>query len=516
MKYKWIFLFLFLTLLPLLSLRDYTVGNELRYLSIADEAMREGTFFAFTNHGVSYADKPPLYFWIIMLGKWLFGEHYMWFISLFSFIPAGIITCIMDRWCAKELADSYRTTGVLMMMSCGLFLALILILRMDMLMCMFITLALYIFYRMLKSEGNKQVNAVLFPLFIFLALFTKGPIGFLVPLLSTFVFLLLTKRFRTIGKYWGWKTWTILLLCCAGWFGAAYAEGGQEYMHNMLFHQTIDRAVNSFRHDGPFYHYCLTIWYAMLPWSFLLASVLIISALKKPKYTELQKFFLTIIGTTFVLLSSISSKVDVYMLPMFPFIVYLALMFLPEVSRNRWVMLSLALPASIFVLAFPAYMVVSRMETMAFAIQPLFYVAAGLLSLTGILALYILYKKEQTLLAIRTLVYGLFVAAFIGSWDIPKINGEIGYRELCTKAKELARIHQTSDYYVWKLRRPENMDVYLQQDIIITTPEAVAQSGDRQALFLVPAKELSHLPDYFAEKETYQIGRRYAIIVLKD
>lgn len=376
MKYKWIFLFLFLTLLPLLSLRDYTVGNELRYLSIADEAMREGTFFAFTNHGVFYADKPPLYFWIIMLGKWLFGEHYMWFISLFSFIPAGIITCIMDRWCAKELADSYRTTGVLMMMSCGLFLALILILRMDMLMCMFITLALYIFYRMLKSEGNKQVNAVLFPLFIFLALFTKGPIGFLVPLLSTFVFLLLTKRFRTIGKYWGWKTWTILLLCCAGWFGAAYAEGGQEYMHNMLFHQTIDRAVNSFRHDGPFYHYCLTIWYAMLPWSFLLASVLIISALKKPKYTELQKFFLTIIGTTFVLLSSISSKVDVYMLPMFPFIVYLALMFLPEVSRNRWVMLSLALPASIFVLAFPAYMVVSRMETMAFAIQPLFYVAA--------------------------------------------------------------------------------------------------------------------------------------------
>ena len=127
MKYKWIFLFLFLTLLPLLSLRDYTVGNELRYLSIADEAMREGTFFAFTNHGVFYADKPPLYFWIIMLGKWLFGEHYMWFISLFSFIPAGIITCIMDRWCAKELADSYRTTGVLMMMSCGLFLALILI-----------------------------------------------------------------------------------------------------------------------------------------------------------------------------------------------------------------------------------------------------------------------------------------------------------------------------------------------------------------------------------------------------
>ena len=66
MKHKWIFFLLFIALLPLLSLRDYTVGNELRYLSIADEAIRNGTFFAFTNHGAFYADKPPLYFWIIM------------------------------------------------------------------------------------------------------------------------------------------------------------------------------------------------------------------------------------------------------------------------------------------------------------------------------------------------------------------------------------------------------------------------------------------------------------------
>ena len=117
MKHKWIFFLLFIALLPLLSLRDYTVGNELRYLSIADEALRNGTFFAFTNHGTFYADKPPLYFWIIMLGKWLFGQHYMWFISLFSYIPAMVIACIMDRWCAQSLNENYRRTGVLMLMS---------------------------------------------------------------------------------------------------------------------------------------------------------------------------------------------------------------------------------------------------------------------------------------------------------------------------------------------------------------------------------------------------------------
>ena len=56
-----------MALLPILFLRDFTPLNELRYLSIADEALRNHTFFTFTNHGEPYADKPPLYFWFVML-----------------------------------------------------------------------------------------------------------------------------------------------------------------------------------------------------------------------------------------------------------------------------------------------------------------------------------------------------------------------------------------------------------------------------------------------------------------
>lgn len=54
-------------LVPVMVLRDFTPDNELRYLSIADEALRQHAYFAFTNHGVPYADKPPLYLWIVML-----------------------------------------------------------------------------------------------------------------------------------------------------------------------------------------------------------------------------------------------------------------------------------------------------------------------------------------------------------------------------------------------------------------------------------------------------------------
>ena len=67
-----VFVFCAVCLLPMMAMRDFTPSNELRYLSIADEAIANGHLFAFYNHGIPYADKPPLYFWIVMLCRLLF------------------------------------------------------------------------------------------------------------------------------------------------------------------------------------------------------------------------------------------------------------------------------------------------------------------------------------------------------------------------------------------------------------------------------------------------------------
>lgn len=83
-------------LVPVILLRDFTPANELRYLSIADEALRNHSFFAFSNHGVPYADKPPLYFWLLMLCRRLVGGHCMWLLALLSLLPAWGIVRTMD------------------------------------------------------------------------------------------------------------------------------------------------------------------------------------------------------------------------------------------------------------------------------------------------------------------------------------------------------------------------------------------------------------------------------------
>ena len=124
---KYLPLLILIAFLPILVFRDFSISNELRYLSIADEALRDGHIFTFTNNGLPYADKPPLYLWIVMLGKLVFGTHYMWFIGLFSLVPALLILRIMRNWIIADCTlpeKEWRLTSQLMLITCGMFLGL--------------------------------------------------------------------------------------------------------------------------------------------------------------------------------------------------------------------------------------------------------------------------------------------------------------------------------------------------------------------------------------------------------
>ena len=124
-----VFVFCAVCLLPMMAMRDFTPSNELRYLSIADEAIANGHLFAFYNHGIPYADKPPLYFWIVMLCRLLFGHHSCLALSMFSLIPAFAIVGIMDRWVMKGKSAMNRMSVAGMTLTCVMFLGTMVVLR---------------------------------------------------------------------------------------------------------------------------------------------------------------------------------------------------------------------------------------------------------------------------------------------------------------------------------------------------------------------------------------------------
>jgi len=512
---RWLPLFYFLALLPLFILRDYTPGNELRYLDIVEEALRSGKFFTFTNQGQLYADKPPLYFWIAMCGRWMFGGHYMWFLSLLSFLPAVVLIQTMDRWISKEASPENRFSAQLMLMSTGLFLGLTVINRMDMLMCMFIVLALYTFYRLYQSERLSAKRQGLFALFLYLALFSKGPIGLFIPLLSTSAFLLISGKIRTIGRYWGWRTWLVLLGGSLLWFVGVYLEGGGEYLSNLLVHQTVNRAVDSFHHKEPFYYYLVSFWYSLAPWSLLIFGVLAVSVCRRYIRTDLERFFAVVLLTTFVFLSTVSSKIQIYMAPAFPFFIYLTVLLLSRFRWNYWLALTLAVPAIAYIAALPTILILSR-KGVPFLADGWLYAGAGILTLSGMVCIGLLYRKKELNKAIHTLGIGLFCTIFVAAFSLPQTNSQFGYKDVCTKALELSQTYQTNGYCAYTLTRAENMDVFLREDVEIVTREEVLKGKCAGKIFFIRTRRLGRdqeLCDYLHECVKYVVGKHMVVVL---
>jgi 4-amino-4-deoxy-L-arabinose transferase-like glycosyltransferase len=501
-----------LMLIPAMLLRDFTPDNELRYLSIADEAIRDGHLFAFYNHHLPYADKPPLYLWMVMLSRLLCGRHVMFALSLFSLIPAIVTTLVMERWTAEHsgLGEATARLGSKMLLTTGLFLGMALTVRMDMLMCMFIVLSLHTFYR-IYSGGGRPADRWLFPLYIFLGIFSKGPIAILVPLICIPVFLVVEGRWREIGRYWGWRTWGVLLLLCALWFGCVYMEGGQSYLDNLLFNQTVNRAVNSFHHKAPFWYYLVSFWYSVAPWCLLVVIAFVVRLRRFSATEELERFYICVALTTTVMLSLISSKIAVYLLPAFPFFVHGSLFYL---RKERVARIAIMIPAFIFVLALPAtiYMELSGIMHLSVA----FHIAAAAVSAGGVLSVVSLINGKPIDTPIERIACSLLLAVFIGGLGMTSINADIGFREACAGAREMAAEADTNEYVTFGIRRPESMDVFLGTDVEKVEAEDIKLERHKGAVMIARRKDIDkddEMVRFLHTRPQREVGS-YLIVIL--
>lgn len=502
--------FVTIALLPIMVMRDFTPGNELRYLSIADEALRKGTFFTFTNHGVAYADKPPLYLWIIMAGRLLLGKHYMWFLSLFSIIPAFIIIHIMDSWVKNEMQTEARITSVFMLLSCGVFSVMCVTIRMDMLMCMFITLSLYTFYKMYIGQEKTGISHFLFPLYIFLGVFTKGPLAILIPFISTVIFLLIKRQGRHIHEYWGWRTWGFLFIFFGLWFTCVYIESGSDYLYNLIIRQTFGRAYDSFHHARPFYFYIYSIWYAFFPWSLLIAGLIAIGWHKKLFSSDLKKLFSITIISTFILLSCISSKIVVYTLPLFPFTIYLATSVLQDIRWNKWIAITIGIPNILLTTA--AMVLLTGMKHLPYY-HGMHYSIIVIFIFSSI-SIYLLYHDKHICESICALAIGLFCTFFVSGCQIKEYNKYIGYGDFCNTVIHMAHEKHLSAYYTCGIKRSENIDVYIHHGITKYEDVKDLPHSKIQGILIIPKKDIKNLPHYITNSEYNESGK-YMIYAIK-
>lgn len=458
-----------IALLPVMILRDFAPSDELRYISIANEAIARHHWLAFTYKDIPYADVQPLYIWLLCIWKFLFLHHNMWSIGLISVCSALGLLWVMNRWVTRfdigsmRLKDGSQSRNLAqyMLSVCGLQLAMSFYIRMEMLFSLCITLALYNFWKLLyKPLGPNDLdvqpkpnlkphhhNQCLFALYTFLAIFTQGATGFYLIFFATTTYLLVTRNLSLWWRVWNWRVWGILIGCHLLWFYGTYLEGGANYLSMMIERLTMGGTILSLHHHRPWFYLLGTIWLDTLPWGPICLVAIGYTLYKRHAlFTPLQTFFLTMIVVTLGMFSCFTSKLDVYLLPAIPYIVYLGVM---QFKQWHWPV-----------------------------------------------------RLQWTFVWVcRIILVLVFIAGLVTPWTNPYTGS---YGDLCHQAKKVHRQQGTEHYHVYRLRKVDGMDAYLHEDPIKISSQDVADGKLQNTLLLIEAEKLSQ---YNKELDKLQVSQ---------
>ncbi|OIO04348.1 MAG: hypothetical protein AUJ49_03055 [Desulfovibrionaceae bacterium CG1_02_65_16] len=352
-----------------LNTRALWFSDEVRYAD-AYAGLLRGHWLVLNLNGVLYPDKPPLYFWLLRALDAITGFH-----DPAVFFLGAAVSGLLVLYAVLLLAKSLRLDGDiglmagLILLSTLFFAALLHYSRMDLLFTALIIASQAAFCAAFRpgAEAARPRMAALAMLLAALATLTKGPLGLLFPVLTTVLFLAWRGRAREFWRASMLPGLLVLLAVVFSWLAAAYFAVGPDFLYNIFYTQIFLRATKTFHHAEPWYFYCVALPPCLLPWTLAVVSLPLkrlfsgahwrglIKARKQASPGADARAWLWMSAVSgFVLLSLLSGKVVVYVLPLLAPLALLLALGLREAAlpwRRMWIAagaLFVALGAAIY------------------------------------------------------------------------------------------------------------------------------------------------------------------------
>jgi 4-amino-4-deoxy-L-arabinose transferase-like glycosyltransferase len=263
-----------------IGVRDPWPADEPRFAALARDMAMGGEWLFPRVGGDLYADKPPLYFWMLSAAYEVIGSVRWSFLIPSLLSAAGVLLLVYDM--GRRLAGRQAGLCAALTLACTVqFLTTMRSAQIDATLCLVMTLSLYSLLRHL-FWGPAWGWYFLGGFAAGLGVITKG-VGFL-PMLVLLLYWP-TRRFRWQGLAsipQGGLRWAIaplaLLLGIFVWFVpmlVAVAGKGDSgytaYRDEILFHQTVTRYAAAWHHHQPWHYFLVQVIPALwLPWSLLL------------------------------------------------------------------------------------------------------------------------------------------------------------------------------------------------------------------------------------------------------
>ena len=299
--------------------RDLWEPDETRYAVIAREMAQSGNWILPHLNGEIYAEKPPLFFWLINLSTFFFGTNNE-FTNRFPSALAGLISLLIAFLFGERLFN-LRTgfLSSLVLATCFLFPQFSRWMMLDSLFTLFFLLSLFYFYLGYEEEEGRQRYYYLAGLFMGLGVLTKGPVAYLaIPIFLIFAFFQKNlKKFWCRHLLWGCLLSVILVLI---WWVPACWIGGKDYIHWILFKKVVGTYVEGgiHFHPQPFYFYFIRFPLEFFPWIFFLPTAFIFGLRKGGDKRKEFLFVFVWFVFIFVFFTFSTGKKDNYLLPLYP------------------------------------------------------------------------------------------------------------------------------------------------------------------------------------------------------
>jgi 4-amino-4-deoxy-L-arabinose transferase-like glycosyltransferase len=252
-----------------IATRPLIAIDETRYAAVALEMFQRGDWLVPHLNGEPYSHKPPLLFWLVLVGWKLFGVSELWARAVAPL--AGLVALALIGRLARALwPDDARVPLWSPLVAAGSFLwaAYGSLFMFDTLLACGALLALLgVVHSVLRGRRRGALYLILG---LAIGLLAKGPVILLHVLPAA-----LTAPWWAPSqsrRHWTW--WYLLLIgtiaCAAAlallWAIPAGRAGGPEYEHAILYGQTAGRVARSFAHQRSVFWYLPLLPAVLLPW----------------------------------------------------------------------------------------------------------------------------------------------------------------------------------------------------------------------------------------------------------
>ena len=308
---------------------DFYTKGEPREAIVAQAMMEEGEYILPRVYGDEAAFKPPMFHWLEILSTVFTGGEVT---PLSARLPSAVALFVIAG--ATFFFFSQRRPLSPALLAALVFITTLdphrfgIIARVDMVLTMFIILALFGLYAWDEKRGRKGIPWSVV-LFLSCGVLTKGPVGVVLPLLIFLVFAVI-RRYPL-----GPLVLKLLLIALAAsvlpaiWYAAAFHKGGEPFFR-MVWNENVLRFLGiadntlfyDLGHEGKFFKPLIYFILGLVPWTLLL---FFLRWGKKETYrlpvesSPLHLFALVAAVTTLVFYMFPMSKSSSYLLPMYPF-----------------------------------------------------------------------------------------------------------------------------------------------------------------------------------------------------